>query len=174
MNDNSRPGDLRLFQFSLMSALVMITVAALLLSGYFGVGRLLGMSTMEVLTQGLARLLMSLPVLLVWTVGLTIAFRHLRRNRLPATLTIIALGVLVVSTLVSQVIQMALLHSVNSNRISAQNLGWGFTLIGIVHAALNTSCWILILVAIFVRRPPDAPDDTAVKASQARTSADTS
>ena len=88
------------------------------MSSYFGVGRLLGMSTEEVLTLGLARLLMSLPVLLVWTVGLTIAFRYLKRNRLPATLTIIALVVNVVITLVSQLIQMTLIYSVNSQRIA--------------------------------------------------------
>jgi len=131
---------------------------AMILSTYFGVGRLIGMSTMEVLTQGFGRLLLALPTLLVWIVGLTIAIRFLNRNRLPATLTIIALCGLVLTSLVLQVVQMALIHSVNSDRISHEALSWSFTVVGVLYAVFNTTWWILILVAIFTQRTPDAPE----------------
>jgi hypothetical protein len=76
------------------------------------------MSTVEVLTLGLGRLLFAVPTLLVWIVGLTMAIRRLKRNRLPAILTMIALGGLVLTSFVLQVVQMALIHSLNSGQIS--------------------------------------------------------
>ncbi len=150
-------GGLRVFQFGLSSLFVLVTVAALILSTYFSVGKLVGMSTMEVLTQGLGRLVFAVPIILVWIVGLTMAIRRLKQNRLPAILTIIALGGLVLTSFVFQVVHMALFHSVNSNQISSETLTWILLIIGVLHMVLNTVWWILILVAIFVRRPPDAP-----------------
>ncbi|MHC4177868.1 MAG: hypothetical protein ACYSWU_10195, partial [Planctomycetota bacterium] len=90
-------GGLRVFQFSLLSLFVIVTVVALILSTYFSVGQLVGMSTVEVLTLGLGRLLFAVPTLLVWIVGLTMAIRRLKQNRLPAILTMIALGGLVLT-----------------------------------------------------------------------------
>ncbi len=76
-------GGLRVFQFSLLSLFVIVTVVALILSTYFSVGQLVGqlvgMSTVEVLTLGLGRLLFAVPTLLVWIVGLTVAIRRLRK-----------------------------------------------------------------------------------------------
>ena len=149
---------LRVFQFSLSSLFVLVTVAALILSTYFGVGKLLGMSTMEVLTQGLGRLVFTAPFLLIWIVGLTVAIRRLKRNRLPAILTIIALGGLVLTSFVCEVVEMALWHSLNSNRISPEYFSWSYSVIGIINLVLGTVVWILILVAIFAQRPPDTPE----------------
>ena len=151
-------GGLRVFQFSLLSLFVIVTVVALILSTYFSVGQLVGMSTVEVLTLGLGRLLFAVPTLLVWIVGLTMAIRRLKRNRLPAILTMIALGGLVLTSFVLHVVQMALIHSVNSGQISHEVVSWSFTFIGVLYEVLNTACWILILMAIFARRPPDAPE----------------
>jgi hypothetical protein len=67
-------GGSRWFQFSLTSLFVIVTVTALILSAFFSVGRLLGMSNMEVLTQGLETYLFpDLPRVMVWIVGLMIA-----------------------------------------------------------------------------------------------------
>ena len=156
MNDHAQSGSLRALQFSLASMFILMTATALILSIYFGVGRLLGMSTMEVLAQGLGQFLFLLPTLLVWIVGLTLAIRRLKQNRLPAILTMIALGGMILSVFVIQVAQMALLHSVNSGRISHTVLSWSFIIFRVLYMVLNTTCWILILVAIFARRSPDA------------------
>ena len=148
---------LRAFQFSLLDLFVVVTVVALILSTYFSVGELLGMSTMEVLTLGLARLVFNAPVYLVWIVGITLAFRCLRQNRLPAVLSMIAFGGMLLTSLVCGVLQMALIHSANSNRLHHDYLFWAFTIIGVIRAVIATIAWILILVAIFARRPPDVP-----------------
>ncbi len=157
-SDARAAGGLGVFQFSLTSVFVIMTVMALILSIYFSVGRLVGMSTTDVLMQGFSRLLFAIPTLLVWTVGLTMAIRRLKQYRVPATLTIIALGGLILTYLVFQVIQMALLHMVNSSQISSGVLGWSFTYIGVINVVINTALWILIITAIFIQRPADAAD----------------
>lgn len=135
MNDDFQSGGLRVFQFSLTSMFILMTVVALVLSIYFGVGRLLGMSTLEVLSQGLGQFFFLLPSFLVWIVGLTLAIRHLNRYRLPAILAMVRMGGMIVSLFVLQVAQMALLYSVNSGRISHEVLSWIFLVIRIpVHA----------------------------------------
>lgn len=150
-------GELRGMQFSLAGLFVVTTVTAVILSAFFGVARLLGMSAWDVLAQGLGRFLFVLPTMLVWIVGLVMATRRLRRNRRAAILTIIALGSLFLGSLVLNVGQMALIQSVNSNRISPSVLSWSFAAMSIAYAVLHTTCWILILAAIFARRPPEAP-----------------
>ncbi|MGA2030700.1 MAG: hypothetical protein ABSG68_00455 [Thermoguttaceae bacterium] len=151
-------GGLGPFQFSLLSMFVVMTVIAVILSAFFSVGRLLGMSNVEVLTHGLGRFLFAVPTFLVWIVGLTMAIRRLKQNRLPAILTMIALGGMVLTEFVLQLVQMALIHSVNYGRISQEAFSWSFFCIDGLYAVLDTACWILILAAIFRRRPPDAPE----------------
>jgi hypothetical protein len=147
----------RWFQFSLTSLFVLVTVSALILSTYFSVGRLLGMSNMEVLTQGLRRSLFNMPVVLVWIIGLGMAIRRLKRNRAAATLTMIALGGLLLTSLCLQVACMALIHSLNSGRINFELYRWVSMILEVLDTILDTACWIVILLAIFARRPPDAP-----------------
>jgi hypothetical protein len=148
-------GGPRVWQFSLLGLFLIVTVPALILATYFGVGRLAGMSTTEILTQGLGRLVYGVPSLLVWAVGLTVAIRRLKRNRVPARLTAIALGGLMLTTFALQVVQMVLIHWVNSGGIRSNVLPWYMAATGVFYALSNAVCWILVIVAIFVRRPPD-------------------
>jgi membrane-associated HD superfamily phosphohydrolase len=131
---------------------------ALILSTFFSVGRLLGMSNREVLTQGLGQFIFTLPTLLVWIVGLGMAIRRRKRNRRPAILTMIGLGGLVLTSLVMHVVQMVLLHLLTSGRAGAGLVSWGFPLLQCIYAVLDPACWILILLAIFTQRPPDASE----------------
>jgi hypothetical protein len=147
-----------MFQFSLFALFIIVTLPALILAVYFGVGRLAGMSTTEILTQGLGQLLFSVPVLLVWAVGMAMAIRRLKRNRLPARLAVIALGGLMLTTFVLHVAQMVLIHWANADGISSEAMSWSMGICGVVYTLSNTACWILVIVAIFVRRPPDEPD----------------
>ncbi len=156
-SDVREAGGLRAFQFGLSSLFVVVTVAALILSTYFGVGKLVGMSTMEVLTQGFGTEVFNAPIFLVWIVGLMMAIRRLKRNRLPAILTIIVIGGVVLTTFISGVVRMALIHSVISNQISQEAFARNSAFISVLETVIHTVWWILIIVAIFVRRPPDAP-----------------
>ena len=144
-------GGLGVFQFSLMSMFVITTVVALILSAFFSVGRLVGMSPVEVLSQGLGRFVYVFPTMLVWFVGMTMAIRRRKRNRLPAILTMLALGGLSSTWFVLSLAEMSLIHC-----LSIESLSWIFAILGGLYAIANTICWILILMAIFARRPADA------------------
>jgi hypothetical protein len=151
---SSVPSGLGVMQFSLTGLFVLMTVSALLVAVYFGVGRLVGMSTAEILTMGFARLSLTLPVVLVWAVGFTLALRRLDRNPSTASLTMIALGGMFLTLLVVNVSQMAVLHLLRSSQISGDTMSRSMMVIAIGYTVLNTVWWILILVAIFARRPP--------------------
>ncbi len=153
---NRRPaGGSRWFQFSLASVFVLVTVTALVLLTFVSVGRLLGMSNMEV-TQWLAMsFFYQLPTVLVWIVGLMMAIRRRKGHRAVATLTLIAFGGMLLTSLILQVVEMALIHGSNHSGISLQ---WAFTIIGCLYAVLDTTWWILILLAIFAQRPPDTAE----------------
>jgi hypothetical protein len=148
-------GGLRGFQFSLASIFVVMTGLAVILSAFFSIGQLVGMTTQEVVARGLMYFLYYLPMFLVWLVGLTIAFRRRRQNRLPAILTMIALGVLALTSFITCVLQMVLIHWVDRNGMSSGIMTWAFAALGLFSTVVHTACWTLILVAIFVRRPPD-------------------
>jgi hypothetical protein len=160
MQSNPRAaGGSRWFQFSLTSVFVLITVMAMILSAYFSVGRMMGMSNMEVLSHGLGPFVVALPSLLIWIIGLGMAIRRRKGNRAPAVLTMIATGGVLLTSLVCYVVQMALMYLVTSHQPGTRgfSLAWGFTLNGILYAALSTIWWILIVLAIFAQRPSDAP-----------------
>jgi MFS family permease len=152
-------GGSRWFQFSLTSVFVIVTGMALILSTFFSVGRLVGMSNIEVLRQGLGPFVFALPSLLVWIVGLGMAIRRRKGNRAAAILTMIAAGGMLLTVLVCYVVQMVLTYLLTSNQPGTRSfsLAWGFTLNGVLYAVLSTICWILILLAIFAQRTPDAP-----------------
>jgi len=147
--------DLAWFQFSLAGLFILMTVVAIILSIFVTVGQLFGMSTHDVLTQGLSRFLLVGPRFLIWCVGLAVAVRRLRRNRTPAILTIVALAGLIAISIASQVAQMVLVFAASAQRISIQVVSWSLTGIGAIALLVDTACWILVLVAIFRHRPPD-------------------
>ena len=151
-------GGPRVLQFSLLGLFLIVTMPALILAIYFGVGRLAGMSTTEILAQGLGQLVYSVPSLLVWAVGLTIAIRRLKRNRVPAILTVIALGGLMLTMLILHVFQMVLIHWINSGTIGSDVISWSMPATGVFYAVSNAACWALVIVAVFIRRPPDEPN----------------
>ena len=156
---SARPrGGLRVFQFTLSGMFAVVTAMSLVLAIYFGVGRLLGMSTIEILSEGFGRFLFTLPIFLVWIVGLTIAIGRRKQDRLRYTLAAIAFGILATTTIIVQVVFMVLVHSVNSgNNMLAGKLDWFFTGVSIFSVAVNTICEILILIALFLRRPAEKP-----------------
>jgi len=113
------------------------------------------MSTMQVATQGMARLVFSLPTLLVWTFGLATAIQRRRQNPLPAKLSIVALSGLMAMLLTSQIVQMAMINGLQAGWLDSSSISWYVVALNIVPSILNTVCCILILVAIFVGRPAD-------------------
>ena len=55
--------------------------------------------------------------------------------------------------------KMVLIRYANSGRIDHEVVSWVFRGLGLVHTVVGTIGWILILLAIFRHRPPDAAEN---------------
>ena len=95
-----------------------------------------------------------LPTLLVWIVGLRMAIWRLKRNRVPAIRMTFALGGLLLTWFILEVVAMTLEHFLS---VAHAEAAWLFHLMEVLREVLGAPCWILILLAIFAGRPPDAP-----------------
>ncbi len=132
---------------------VIVTATAMFLSMYLSVGRLLGLTDIEVMQWLENSLFPGLPSLLVWTLGLIMAIRRRKGNRAAASLTMIALIGMALTSVVSDVVEMVLLRFSNHLGIT---LSCSLTILRYFYGGLETACWILILLAIFTNRPTDA------------------
>ena len=116
----SRP----VLQFSLTALFILTTLSALALSALLGISRFFGISVVELLWRSLGQFIYSVPMLIVWTVGLSMAVRRLRSYRRPAIFTIIGLTGFMVTVLLVHTIQMGMIASMNSRQVSVASVGW--------------------------------------------------
>lgn len=136
-------------QFSVLAMLVLLTGASLVLALYFGIGRAFGLDNGEILELGLQQSAYMLPMVIVWSVGLTIAIRRRESEPRRAKLAMVAFGGLLFSQLVFGVFQMVLIHQLlNFGSSAASSL---YTMSGILLSLVNAAGWILILFALFSR-----------------------
>lgn len=136
----------RLFQFSVSALLIVLTITSVVLAAYIGIGRAFGMTNVDMLQYGFGRFIFTLPMLVVWAVGLAIAIRRRRSHPGQGTLLVVAFSGLLVTAFVSDVLHMVMIHMISSNQLSAT---WLFGVVSFAHVLLNTAWWILILLALF-------------------------
>ena len=120
----SAPNAPRAFQFNIMSVFVATTAVSIVLGAFFGLGRLLGMSNMEVATTGLQGSLIRAPTLLIWTVGISMAFGGLRNFRQLATLVIIAFMGLAMTSLAVDAGYMVVSHWISTADGGFEFVSW--------------------------------------------------
>ena len=126
-----------------------MTVIAVTLALFFGIGRFMGMTGSEIFTLGLMRFAFSIPMLIVWTVGLTMSVSRQRQQPAFFWATLAFAGFIVTtlaSALVSMLIQRAMLTS------APQSISIWFTVQGLVSVLLNAACWVLLFIALFSRQ----------------------
>ncbi len=136
----------RLFQFSVMALLVVLTTTSVVLAAYIGIGRAFGMTNLDMLQFGFGRFIFTFPMLIVWAVGLAVSIRRRKSQRGQGTLLIIAFGGLLVTAFVGDVLNMVMIYMISNNQITA---AWSFSAVGLIQVLLNTVWWILILLALF-------------------------
>ncbi|NLS97686.1 MAG: hypothetical protein GXX96_36565 [Planctomycetaceae bacterium] len=140
-------------QFSLAALFILTTVFALALSVFLGISRFLGISAWELLSASARLFIYSVPRVVVWSIGLSMAVRRLRSYRKPAILATAAMSGFIVTMLLAQTVQMTVIAGMNSGRFAISSVGWLFTFIGLISTCVDVVCWILILMAIFSGRP---------------------
>lgn len=136
-------------QFSLLGIMLAMTVVSAALALFFGIGRFWGMSNGNIATIGLTRFALAVPMLIVWTIGLTMSLS--RRQQQPAYFwAALAFAGFIVSTVANSVLSMLITHTAMTSG-SSQNIGLWFSLQGIVSVVLNVVCWTLLFIALFSR-----------------------
>jgi hypothetical protein len=154
----SKPAAPDRLQFSLASIFFVTIALAVILSIYFSVGKLLGISTLQVLWLGSGSSIFSFPIVLIWIVGFAVAIRRRKCNRMPALLTMIALGSLIAISFVPIVVQILL-----RQLISGFGLGVYSTIylgVSVVSTVIYAAAWIVILTAVFWQRSADVSQST--------------
>ncbi|MCA9264548.1 MAG: hypothetical protein KDA60_11890 [Planctomycetales bacterium] len=145
----------RTTQFSIGTILALTTVLAVVLAVLLGVGRAFGMSATSVVTGGIVPSLLTLPVMIVWIVGLILAVRGASRYPLASKLMMIAFLILILGGLSTTLGRMVILHFVTIGGAGPQRITWAFTTLSLLSIAGQTVAWILIVVALFIRRPDE-------------------
>lgn len=156
------PSPTRSAQFSLLGMMLAITVVAVSMAVYFGIGRLMGMSSGEIAAIGLTRFALAAPMLILWTIGLTISLG--RQQQQPAYFwATLAFAGFIITTLANSSFSMVLTRMAMTSG-SPQSIGLWFSVQGIISVVLNIGCWILMLMALFSRLQRVEPQPTVAAA----------
>ncbi len=93
-----------------------------------------------------------LPLLLVWLVGVILAITNWQRYPKTALLTLIALGIFFLRTLIGTYLSMWLPLMLSRSGVLSSQIGLVITIQSIVLSLASALGWGLILAAIFGRR----------------------
>ena len=93
--------------------------------------------------------LIQLPLLLVWLIGIILAGVYWRRNPAVSLLTIIAIGMLFLESLVATYLNLWLPVTLSQRGWGASQMGTVLALKGLVQSIANAAAWGLLIAAIF-------------------------
>jgi hypothetical protein len=97
------------------------------------------------------------PILLIYCVGLGLAVLQWRRSPLPSLLTLIALALLLLISVVQVVVTQSLVQARTDADWSADRMGHVLMFVGVVASCLRAIGFGLLIAAVFVKRGPVAP-----------------
>ena len=92
------------------------------------------------------------PLLLIWLVGMALAFAWWQRAPRVALTTCIACGLFMLDALIGTAITVVLPSLLVEQGRSSAEIGNAFGLIGIVRSLLHAALWVGVLFAIFSGR----------------------
>ncbi|HEU0178929.1 MAG TPA: hypothetical protein VFV58_32085 [Blastocatellia bacterium] len=122
---------------------------------------------MEALLPILSAITISLPVIIVWVIGIAMALSRWRRHPRVSLFALIGCAVMIVNSIVSRVVTISLPVTMAHRGWTYSQLGPIFTAIGVVSALISAGAWALVICAIFGWRdqrqkgnlfPPAPPD----------------
>ena len=99
---------------------------------------------MEILVATLSNLLVQLPILLVWLIGIVLAFVFWRRHPQVSLLALIGFGLLFVLTVIGAFLNIALPVWMSQQRIPASQMSIVYLIRGVIPSLLNAVAWVLI------------------------------
>lgn len=109
---------------------------------------------MEMLVATLSSLLVQLPIILVWIVGLVLALIYRQRHPKVSALAFISILGLFIMLVISTYTSVWLSLGLHSQGISPSQIGITLAVRGIVTSLISTVFWALLIAAIFIGRKP--------------------
>jgi hypothetical protein len=110
----------------------------------------------SLLTATLVTLAMYLPLYITWLVGLILAIVKWKKIPKVSLLTVIAIVTLFLVNMAGTIFSMMYPYTAHQNGISTAQIGIVTTVVGIINILITTTCWGLLLAAIFGWRKPAA------------------
>lgn len=104
---------------------------------------------MDTLVTTLAVISVSLPVIIVWVIGIALALSRWRRHPRVSQFALIACAVMIINTVVSRSLTVWMPLAMRDYGWTTAQIGSIFTAIGIISALISAAAWALVICAIF-------------------------
>jgi hypothetical protein len=104
---------------------------------------------MDALITTLSVLVVSLPVIIVWVIGIALALSRWRRYPQVSRFALIAFAISIVNMVVNRFLTVWLPMTTRDSGWTTTQIGTMFTAIGIITALISAAAWALVICAIF-------------------------
>jgi hypothetical protein len=112
---------------------------------------------MDIRFAVLSSLLIQLPIILVWLVGVALSLVFWRRHPTVSAMTLIAfIGFLIVA-IIGTYLNTWLPITLQQRGLTAGRIGTILAVTGIINALVHTCLWVLVTMAIFGWRKKQEP-----------------
>jgi len=104
---------------------------------------------MNTLVTILSTIVISLPVIIVWVIGIALALSRWRRHPRVSQFALIACAVMIINTVASRSLTVWLPLAMRDYGWTTVQIGSIFAAIGIITALISATAWALVICAIF-------------------------
>ena len=104
---------------------------------------------MNTLVTILSTIVISLPAIIVWVIGIALALSRWRRHPRVSQFALIACAVMIINTVANRSLTIWMPLAMRDYGWTAVQIGSFFTAIGIITSLISATAWTLVICAIF-------------------------
>ncbi|HEV2666430.1 MAG TPA: hypothetical protein VG324_16045 [Blastocatellia bacterium] len=104
---------------------------------------------MDALITTLSILVVSLPVIIVWVIGIALALLRWRRHPQVSLFALIAFAISIINMVVNRFLTVWLPMTMRDSGWTTVQIGTMFSAIGTITALIAAAAWAMVLCAIF-------------------------
>jgi hypothetical protein len=104
---------------------------------------------MNTLVTILSTIVISLPAIIVWVIGIALALSRWRRHPRVSQFALIACAVMIINTVANRSLTILMPLAMRDYGWTAVQIGSFFSAIGIITSLISATAWTLVICAIF-------------------------
>ena len=104
---------------------------------------------MNTLVTILSTIVISLPVIIVWVIGIALALSRWRRHPRVSQFALIACAVMIINTAANRSLTIWMPLAMRDYGWTAVQIGSFFSAIGIITSLISATAWTLVICAVF-------------------------